>query len=185
MQKNYSTLSCIILCIPVNRHQTLTVYSVVALACSLALTISCGSDDSSAPAAPSVDESTIVTIGDDADISAQTRPNAVYGYDVFVQAGWKQHQVYDTATLPEAESARYGFFNRRDVEIRLYPNNASALGAGVGSAEEAIDRQVHDGSGFASRRVYGAYLVAGNAVMLCEVQVADCLNLLEAVQAQQ
>lgn len=54
--------------------------------------------------------------------------------------------------------------------------------AGVASAEEAIDRTVHDGSGFTSRRIYGGYLVAGNLVMMCEVSTEDCLNLIEAVE---
>ena len=159
----------------------------IALTVALFAALSCGSNSGvgGSSAQDAVAETDIVAIGDDADISAKTRPNAVYAdYDAFVQAGWKQHQVYDIATLPMAVSARYGFFNRRDVEIRLYPNHSSALDAGVASAEEAIDRQVHDGSGFASRRVYGAYLVAGNAVMLCEVQVADCIALIEAVEAQ-
>lgn len=159
---------------------------VIALMASMFAVISCGSDTAgdASSAQGLVSETDVITIGDDADISAKTRPSAVYEYEEFVQVGWKQHQVYDTATLPQAESARYGFFNRRDVEIRSYPDHASALDAGVASAEEAIDRQVHDGSGFASRRIYGAYLVAGNAVMLCEVQVSDCLALIEAVEAQ-
>ena len=168
-------------------RQCITPLLIAVLTATLFAALSCGSNSGGgeSSAQDAVTETDIVAIGDDADISAKTRPNAVYpDYDAFVQAGWKQHQVYDIATLPMAESARYGFFNRRDVEIRLYPNHASALDAGVASAEEAIDRQVHDGSGFASRRVYGAYLVAGNAVMLCEVQVADCIALIEAVEAQ-
>lgn len=159
---------------------------VIALMASMFAMMSCGSDSGgdASSAQDTAAETDVVAIGDDAYISAKTRPGAFYDYDGFVQAGWKQHQVYDTATLPQAESARYGFYNRRDVEIRFYPDHATALDAGVASAEEAIDRQVHDGSGFASRRIYGAYLVAGNAVMLCEVQVSDCLALIEAVETQ-
>ncbi len=125
-------------------------------------------------------ESALIAIGDQRDISALTRPNATYQYEDFVEAGWKEHQIYDVSTLPHATHARYGFFNQRDIEIRIYPSHDLALEHGASSAEEAIDRTVHDGSGFASRRVYGSYLVAGNIVMLCELTVGDCVALLEA-----
>ena len=68
--------------------------------------------------------------------------------DEFIEAGWKERQVYDVATLPSALEARYGFFNRRDVEIRRYASHAVAIAAGAAAAEDALDRTVHDGSGF-------------------------------------
>ncbi len=132
-----------------------------------------------------VSETTVNAIGDRVEISAWTRPNAEFSYEDFIDAGWKQRQVYDVGTLPSALEARYGFFNRRDVEIRRYATHEDAIGVGAESAEEAIDRTVHDGSGFASRRVYGGYLVAGNLVMMCEVSTDDCLGLIEAVEASQ
>ena len=128
-------------------------------------------------------EKSLNSIGDRPEISAWTRPSTEYSYDEFVAAGWKQRQIYDLETLPSALEARYGFFNRRDVEIRRYASHADALGAGVASAEEAIDRTVHDGSGFTSRRIYGGYLVAGNLVMMCEVSTDDCIDLIEATEA--
>ena len=85
-------------------------------------------------------------------------------------------------TLPDALEARYGFFNRRDVEIRRYPTHQEAMNSGVNSAQEAIARVVHDGSGFASRRVYGGFLVVGNLVMMCEVSTDDCISLIEATE---
>ncbi len=144
----------------------------------------CGSDTSSDddPVETGTDESVVNPIGDRMEISAWTRPNAEFTYQEFIDAGWKQHQVYDVATLPSALEARYGFFNRKDVEIRRYPTHSDAMGVGVESAEEALDRTVHDGSGFASRRVYGGYLVVGNLLMMCEVSTQDCLDLVEAVE---
>lgn len=158
--------------------------AVVLLAIGGVLASACGSDDdiSSGNAGAAASETELVAIGDDVDIRASTRAGAVYAYDEFVAAGWKQHQIYDVETLPDATEARYGFYNRRDIEIRLYPDNALAHTSGAASAEEALARRVHDGSGFASRRVYRGYLVAGNAVMLCEVQVPDCVALIEAVE---
>ena len=128
-------------------------------------------------------ETTVNPIGDRSEISAWTRPNSEITYDDFIAAGWKQRQVYDVETLPGALEARYGFFNRRDVEIRRYATHEDAMGDGAKSAEEAIERTVHDGSGFRSRRVYGGYLIAGNLVMMCEVSTDDCLDLIEAVEA--
>ena len=128
------------------------------------------------------DEKAVNAIGDRIEISAWTRPNSEFTYQEFIDVGWKQHQIYDVATLPSALEARYGFFKRRDVEIRRYPTHADAMGAGVDSAEEALDRTVHDGSGFASRRVYGGYLVVGNLLMMCEVSTQDCLGLIAAVE---
>ena len=128
-------------------------------------------------------ETDVNTIGERIEISAWTRPNAEFSYEDFIGAGWKQRQVYDIDTLPLALEARYGFFNRRDVEIRRYATHDDAMSTGAQSAEEAIDRTVHDGSGFASRRVYGGYLIVGNLVMMCEVSTDDCMNLIEAVES--
>lgn len=162
----------------------LTLAMVVILAFAIS---ACGTRDTSEPntdddAAP-VAETDIVPIGDAPDLRAKTRPNTNFTYEQFIQAGWKQYQVYDTDTLPDAIAARYGFFKQRDVEIRQYPDHETALQSGTTSAEEALSRRVHDGSGFASRRVYGGYLVAGNLVMLCEFQVGDCITLIEATEA--
>lgn len=167
-------------------HQALTLATLAAIILALAIS-ACGSDAPSetnpGDTNPPVAETDIVPIGDAPDLRAKTRPNATFTYDQFIQAGWKQYQVYDIDTLPDAIAARYGFFQRRDVEIRQYPDHQTALSSGTASAEEALSRRVHDGSGFASRRVYGGYLVAGNLVMLCEFQVSDCLALIEATEA--
>ena len=130
-----------------------------------------------------VDEFAIHAIGDRPEISAWTRPNGEFSYDEFVDAGWKQYQIYDVDTLPNALEARYGFFNRKDVEIRRYASHEDAMNYGVPSAQEALDRVVHDGSGFASRRVYGGFLVVGDLVMMCEVSTDDCVALVESVES--
>ncbi len=152
----------------------------------VAFVVGCGSDvsdDSGSDITEEVDETGINAIGDRPEISAWTRPNREFGYEEFIEVGWKQHQIYEVDTLPNALEARYGFYNRRDVEIRRYPSHEAAMGDGTASAEEALDRTVHDGSGFASRRVYGGYLVAGNLVMMCEVSTDDCIELIEATES--
>ena len=149
----------------------------VAVSCGGSETGNGSSDDSNAE-----DETAINAIGDRPEISAWTRPNREFSFEEFIEAGWKQHQIYDVDTLPNALDARYGFHNRRDVEIRRYPSHAIAMSDGTASAEEALDRTVHDGSGFTSRRVYGGYLVVGNLVMMCEISTDDCVELIEATE---
>ena len=158
----------------------------IVISIAVALLVGCGSDapeDGASNVAEAIDEMAITAIGDRPEISAWTRRNSEFTYEQFIAAGWKQFQIYDVDTLPKALDARYGFFNRRDVEIRRYPSHADAMDVGAKSAQEAIERVVHDGSGFTSRRVYGGYLVAGNLVMMCEVSTDDCIELIEASEA--
>ena len=152
----------------------------------VAVAFGCGGDASEGGVTDTtevIDETGIIAIGDRPEISAWTRPSREFAYEEFIEAGWKQHQIYEVDTLPNALEARYGFYNRRDVEIRRYPSHEAAMNDGTASAEEALDRTVHDGSGFASRRVYGGYLVAGNLVMMCEVSTDDCIELIEATES--
>lgn len=166
-------------------RRVLRVWFAVVVPIVVAVVFACGgdlSDGGGSDVAEVIDETAITAIGDRLEISAWTRPNREFGYDEFIEAGWKQHQVYEVDTLPNALEARYGFYNRRDVEIRRYASHELAMSDGAASAEEALDRTVHDGSGFASRRVYRGYLVAGNLVMMCEVSTDDCIKLIEAAE---
>ncbi len=171
--------------IPVPRSQLGKALPALLILIVAITSAACGdSTDESRPASESVqvDETAINVIGDRPEISAWTRPNSDFSYDDFIDVGWKQHEIYEVDTLPEALEARYGFFKRRDVEIRRYPSHDQAMNAGVNSAQEAIERVVHDGSGFASRRVYGGFLVVGNLVMMCEVSTDDCIALIEVAE---
>ena len=160
---------------------------LVAFAVStVAVVIGCGggaTDQDSLDESEPIDETAINVIGDRVEISAWTRPSSEFSYDQFIAAGWKQYQIYDVDTLPNALEARYGFFSRKDVEIRRYASHDDAMTYGVTSAQEALARVVHDGSGFASRRVYGGFLVVGNLLMMCEVSTDDCVSLIESVES--
>ena len=158
----------------------------VILLIVLLLTAACGVESGGTRTGDNgdqTDEFAIHAIEDRPEISAWTRPNGEFSYAEFVDAGWKQYQIYDVDTLPNALEARYGFFNRKDVEIRRYASHEDAMNYGVPSAQEALDRVVHDGSGFASRRVYGGFLVVGDLVMMCEVSTDDCVALVESVES--
>ncbi len=151
--------------------------------------ISCGSasDEPAGEAegvpAVAVDENAVVTIGDRAELRAYTRPSRVFTVDDFIEAGWKKNKEWPLDTLPEATGAYFGFYNRKDIEIRVYPSHDVAMAAGTDSAETAIETEKLSGrgAGFSSVTLYGAYVVAGNTVMLCEVSVTDCTDLLEQI----
>lgn len=171
----------------ISRRKTqLASIPVALLIIALSFAIACGSaeDETSdeAPAA-SVAEDEVVTIGDRLELRASTRPSGVFSVDDFIEAGWKKNKEYDLDTLPEAEGAFFGFYNRKDIELRIYPSHDVAMGVGKDSAETAIktEKLSGRGAGFSSVTLYGAYVVAGNVVMLCELSVTDCTDLLDQI----
>ncbi len=133
------------------------------------------------PGEPGLDENAIRTIGDRAELRAYTRPSSVFSVDDFIEAGWKKNKEWPLDTLPEATGAYFGFYNRKDIEIRFYPSYDVAMDVGRESAETAIETEKLSGrgAGFSSVTLYGAYVVAGNTVMLCEISVTDCTDLLD------
>ena len=158
----------------------------VLLICSSA--IACGSAEEEAEpfdetTESSVAEDAVVTIGDRPELRASTRPSSMYEVDDFMGAGWKKNKEYALDTLPEAQAAVFGFFNRKDIELRFYPSHEVAMSAGKASAEKAIatEKVSGRGAGFSSVTLYGAYVIAGNVVMLCEFSVQDCTDLLDNV----
>ena len=130
-----------------------------------------------------LNEDAVVTIGDRAELRAYTRPSSVFSVDDFIEAGWKKNKEYPLDTLPEATGVYFGFYNRKDIEIRVYPSHDVAMAAGRESAETAIktEKLSGRGAGFSSVTLYGAYVVAGNTVMLCEISVTDCTDLLDQI----
>ena len=167
--------------------QAIVIPLVVLIASAFAF--SCGSaetetgDGSVEGVAEAVDENAVVAIGERPELRASTRPNSILSVDDFVDAGWKKNKEYDLDTLPEATGAFFGFYNRKDIELRIYPSHDVAMSAGQESAETAIktEKVSGRGAGFSSVTLYGAYLVAGNVVMLCEFAVADCTDLLNQI----
>ena len=105
--------------------------------------------------------------------------------DSFMAAGWKKSKEYDTATVPESTEIWYGFFNQKDIEIRFYQSHESALEHGVPLAEESLqmDAGARIGGVNTVRTGYSAYAVAGNAVMLCELDLSSCETLINALEA--
>ncbi|MSQ08137.1 MAG: hypothetical protein EXR44_02400 [Dehalococcoidia bacterium] len=108
-----------------------------------------------------------------------TRAGKSYNLDDVVAAGWKKSKEFDASTLPKAMSVTFGFYNQRDIEVWVFSSHAEALQFGVGPAEHAVARKPGQ-TDYLIPVVnrYFAYAVAGNLVMLCERELADCESLI-------
>ena len=109
--------------------------------------------------------------------------------DSFVQAGWKKSKQYDTATVPESTEIWYGFFNQKDIEIRFYETHEAAVELGIPAATSSIEGAVIRSKGGklldfsgGSFTGYADYLVAGNAVLLCEFDRTRCDQLIANIE---
>jgi hypothetical protein len=147
--------------------------------------IGCGSDDTAPPPASSSGAA-----DSELEVFPVLLPERVISFDDFVSAGWKKSREYDVDTVPGATEIWYGFFDQKDIEIRFYASHDAALGQGRESAESAIDRKLRQGgqvgasnrgAGSTGVTKYGAYVVAGNTVMLCELDVKTCTDLVDAI----
>ena len=142
------------------------IYRLILLTVVLPIA-ACGSSDDPASgdqAADSADESFI------------TLDDRTFTLDSFTEAGWKKSKQYDTETVPNSTEIWYGFFNQRDIEVRFYETHEEALEFGVPSARESIEGAVGRSQGGklldfsgGSFSAYADFMVAGNAVLLCEL----------------
>ncbi len=147
----------------------------------LLVSTACGNNDpGAAPSADAEDESS-----DPGEAAPVIWPGRIFSIDDVVAAGWKKSKQFSTETVPYATDIWYGFFNRKDVEVRFYESHEDAVQHGIAPAEEAVGRIGHRGGerlldfGGASIAKYAAYAVAGNLVMLCETEIAVCQSLLD------
>ena len=127
-----------------------------------------------APACTDSDDNSVGDAVDAPTSSSIFHADKTFTTDSFMAAGWKKSKEYDTATVPESTEIWYGFFNQKDIEIRFYQSHESALEHGVPLAQESLqmDAGARIGGVNTVRTGYSAYAVAGNAVMLCELDVS-------------
>ncbi len=113
-------------------------------------------------------------------------PSGVFTADDVVTAGWKKSKQLSPETLPDATSVWYGFYNQRDVEVRIYETHAAALSSGMGPADDATGRgkpaPFAVGGISATRMSYTTYAIVGNLILLCEVKIEDCQGLLDTIK---
>jgi len=139
----------------------------------IAVAMACGSEE--APATPGKVPANV----------AEPGRSAVFAVDrtftiADVQgAGWKKNKDFEVDSLPNARAAAFGFFNQRDVEVWLYDSHEDAALYGAGPAGEAIARRPGQTDYLipAVNR-YHAYAIVGNLVLLCEVELAVCEQLI-------
>ena len=168
------------------------------LIAGFSLAMACGSTDSDSDSGGADDASDSAgaapeASADDAlsEVSRVMLADRTFTADDFVAAGWKQSKQYDDiSTVPEATEVYFGFFNAKDIEVRIYASHDSAKAAGADDASEDIDQSFREGGqvgasnrGAGSRAVtkFKAFAVAGNTVILCELSVDVCVELANAV----
>ena len=92
---------------------------------------------------------------------------------------------------PNAKEIHVGFFKStmgpKDIELRIYSSHQEALDFGVNPAEKTINAAVEaggavKGAGTFAKSSYGAFIVSGNAIMLCQVQIEVCDELAEGLK---
>ena len=113
-------------------------------------------------------------------------PTGLFTVDDVVAAGWKKSKELSSETLPDATSVWYGFYNQRDVEVRIYESHETAMDSGTGPADEATGRGKPDRTGegagfFTTRMSYSTYAIVGNLILLCELDIEDCQGLFDAI----
>lgn len=113
-------------------------------------------------------------------------PSGVFTVDDVVTAGWKKSKQLSPETLLDASSVWYGFYNQRDVEVRIYKTHETAVSSGMGPADDATGRgkpaPFAVGGISATRMSYTTYAIVGNLILLCEVKIEDCQGLLDTIK---
>ena len=136
--------------------------------------IACGSDSvASSPASGQEAEGPVVARADD-----------IFTVDSVVAAGWKKSKRLSADTLSGTDEVWYGFFEQKDIEIRFYASHEDAVALGVDPAEQAVGRTAQSAEAGGkldqsrARTGYDAFVIVGNLVMLCELEVATCQALI-------
>ena len=162
-------------------HRPLFPVCLVVLA--LAVFSACGSESQGAGVAAGGDEvsTSVPAIEDDPGTSLVIDNGGIYTIEDFETAGYKKITQFELETLPGATDAWYGFANQKDFELRFYPSHQVALDEGVGPAEFAIGKGAVPEQKKPPVRFF-AYVVVGNVVMLCELEVAACEALIAQLE---
>jgi len=155
---------------------------LVVLSSLSILAVACGSSGEDDSASESVVEP-------DVDAVQITLPDGVFTAEDVEAAGWKNSKELSPETLPGATSVWYGFYQQRDVEVRVYESQAEAISLGQDLADTATGRRkpnsmIDTGTTNAqttTRTSYLAYGIVGNLVLLCEIKIEDCQGLLDGI----
>lgn len=138
----------------------------------------CGSSGSTEPVGESISEPEL-------DAVQITLPNGVFTADDVAIAGWKKSKELSPDTLPDVASVWYGFYEQRDVEVRVYETQAEAISSGQEIADVATGRRkpapFASGGISSTRTSYSTYAIVGNLILLCEIKIEDCQSLIDGI----
>ena len=121
-----------------------------------------------------------------------TYDEIIFSKASFDNLEFKFSKEYDVSELPDALEAHYGFFKRREFEIRFYPSNEIAKSSGIFFANEATGEdaiikksEATWKEGIKDRMTSGAfgnkkntpkymdYVILGNMIVLCPIEIAS------------
>ena len=133
-----------------------------------------------------------------------TNEGSIYVIADFEEAGLKKPKSLKAdavdkktgeAITPEATEVHFGFFKSslgpKDVEVRFYKSHSDAITYGVPTAEKTISTVVaftnalietKSAESATSTSGYGAYIVTGNTIMICQGQIEVCDELLDRLK---
>ena len=151
---------------------------IVVLAVISIFAAACGSSGSTEPVGESISEPELYAV-------QITLPNGVFTADDVAVAGWKKSKELSPDTLPDVASVWYGFYEQRDVEVRVYETQAEAISSGQEIADVATGRRkpapFASGGISSTRTSYSTYAIVGNLILLCEIKIEDCQSLIDGI----
>ena len=155
---------------------------IVLAAISISV-VACGSSSGDESVSDSVVEP-------EADAVQITLTDSVFTADDVAAAGWKKSKELSPETLPGVASVWYGFYQQRDVEVRVYESHGEAISLGQDLADTAtgrrkpssmIDSGAITNAQTNTRTSYLTYAIVGNLILLCEIKIEDCQGLIDGI----
>ena len=149
---------------------------LIALAAISIPVIACGSSNGEGSTSDMVAEPEL-------DAIQMTLRDSVFTADDVVAAGWKKSKELSSESLPGATSVWYGFYQQRDVEVRVYESQDEAISLGQDLADTATGRNKPQLTSMqnGTRTSYISYAIVGNLILLCEIKIEDCQSLLDGI----
>tara|TARA_Y100001970_G_C13917354_1_gene691657 strand:+ start:179 stop:694 length:516 start_codon:yes stop_codon:yes gene_type:complete len=157
--------------------------------------VSCG--DSASDESSGKNESGIIT-------SRIINEQSIYNISDFESAGLKKPKSLKAdavdkktgeAITPKAQEIHLGFFKSslgpKDVEVRIYESHYDAIEYGIPTAEKTISTVVAftnaliettSAESATSTAGFGAYVVTGNVIIICQSQIEVCDELLKEIK---
>ena len=134
------------------------------------IVFSCGSNEES------------INISEEIPTSLIKSPENKYNVEDFISVGWKKNKKLDNSNFQSTTGIWYGFFNRRDAEVWIYDTHQNAINFGEKYAEEVINKRPSQIDPTNPTQIrYHAYVISGNAMILCEDNLEDCIELINLV----